>query len=394
MFSALTMPPPDKILSLIPIFRQDTRAGKIDLGVGVYRDASGNTPILRAVSEAEKRIHSGQTTKAYVGPAGDPVYCELMTRLVFGDDAPFERIRAIQTPGGAGALTVLAGLVAIARPGATVHVPDPTWVNHISILEDNGLKVVTYPYLNLETRLADFEAIVAHLSTATPGDVILLHGCCHNPTGADLDAGQWQSIASIIAERGLLPLVDIAYQGFGDGLEEDAFAVRHLASVVPEMLVSSSCSKNFGIYRERTGTAFALAATAERADVTKAQMIVRARTGYSMPPDHGGAIVRTILADPELKADWQAELEEMRLNITALRRGLADAFGQRTQSADYDFLSSNKGMFSLLAVTPAQAVRLREEFAIYIVEDGRINVAGLRIDQIDLLAEAVLSLRP
>jgi aromatic-amino-acid transaminase len=393
MFDDLTMPPADKILSLMPIFRQDGRSNKIDLGVGVYRDASGTTPIPRAVREAEKRIHTAQTTKAYVDPAGDPVFCDLIGRLVFGEAAPWERIRGIQTPGGAGALTVLAGLIYLARPGAAVHVPDPTWVNHVSILEDNRLRVVTYPYLDSRTGEVDFDALLDHFSRAERGDIVLLHGCCHNPTGADPSRSQWQALAEIIAERGLVPLVDIAYQGFGEGLEDDAFVVRLLAGMVPEMLVSSSCSKNFGIYRERTGAAFILAANADRADAAKAQLTVRARVVYSMPPDHGSAIVRTVLEDPALAADWRAELDDMRSSILSLRQGLAASFRRFTNGSDYDFLAKNKGMFSLIGLTPREAVMLRERHAIYIVEDGRINVAGLQASQIDTFAEAVLAVR-
>jgi len=393
MFDDLTMPPADKILSLMPIFRRDDRANKIDLGVGVYRDASGTTPIPRAVREAENRIHSAQTTKAYVGPAGDPVFCDLVGKLVFGEEAPWDRIRGIQTPGGAGALTVLAGLISVARPGAAVHVPDPTWVNHVSILEDNGLRVVTYPYLDTATGEVNFDALLDHVSRSQRGDVVLLHGCCHNPTGADPSPSQWLALAEVIAERGLVPLVDIAYQGFGDGLDEDAFVVRLLAGMVPEMLVSSSCSKNFGIYRERTGAAFILAANADQADIAKAQLIVRARTAYSMPPDHGAAIVRTVLEDPTLAADWRAELDGMRSNILSLRQGLAASFRRFTNGGDYDFLARNKGMFSLIGVTPQEAVMLRERYAIYMVEDGRINIAGLRASQIDAFGEAVLAVR-
>ena len=394
MFANLTMPPPDKILSLIPIYRQDTRAHKIDLGIGVYRDASGNTPIFRAVREAERRILELQDTKAYVGPAGDAVYCELITRLVFGETAPFDRLRAIQTPGGAGALTILAGLIAGARPDATIHVPDPTWVNHVAIFRAHGLDVVTYRYLDPDTGLVDFDAVSRHLSTVPRGDVILLHGCCHNPTGADLDHAQWRAVAEIVERRGLIPMIDIAYQGFGDGLQEDAFAVRLLASAVPEMLVASSCSKNFGIYRERTGTAFVLAASPAEADTARAQMVVGARNGYSMPPDHGSAIVRTVLEDTLLAQDWRAELETMRLNISSIRNALSSAFRRTTNDARFDFLAQNKGMFSRLKVTPQDALRLREEFAIYLVEDGRINVAGLRSDQIDYFVDAVRAVSP
>lgn len=391
MLDTLTMPPPDKILALMPIFRQDNRPQKLDLGVGVYRDSSGITPVLRAVREAETRILQGQTTKAYIGPAGDAAFCDLMTKLVFADEAPADRIRAIQTPGGAGALTVLCGLIAKASPNATLLVPDPTWVNHLSIIEDYGLAVKRWRYLDAGTGDVDFEALKQAVLAAKAGDIILLHGCCHNPTGTDLTQAQWVELGGLLVEKGVVPFIDLAYQGFGDGLDEDAFGVRHLASIVPEMLVASSCSKNFGIYRERTGVAFVLAQTPEQAEIAKAQMVVRARIAYSMPPDHGSRIVSTILQDAELAADWRAELEEMRNSILGLRQALAKAFQLRTQSNRYDFLIANKGMFSRLGVTPEQVERLRTEFAVYMVEDSRINIAGLRHEQINGFVEAVVA---
>ena len=391
MFASLTVPPPDRILSLIPLFKADTRPEKIDLGVGVYRDASGRTPILRAVAEAERRLLAGETTKAYVGPAGDPVFCDLMTDIVFGSAAPRDRLRAIQTPGGAGALTVIAGLTALARPGATVHVPEPTWVNHVSILNDAGLRIVSYPYLDAERGVADVARLLAHLRQAAPGDVVLLHGACHNPSGADLSPDDWRHVAEIVLARELVPFVDLAYQGFGDGLDADAFGVRLLAATVPTLLVAASCSKNFGIYRDRAGLAFVLAPTPDIADAAKAQMVVRARVGYSMPPDHGSAIVRTVLSDPALAADWRAELEEMRTGVVGLRHALADTFRQLRNDDRYDFLRQAKGMFSLLGTTVEQSIRLRDEHAIYIVEDGRMNIAGLRLDQVETFCKAVLA---
>lgn len=389
MFHSLSMPEPDKILALMPIFRRDERPNKIDLGVGVYRDASGITPVFRAVTEAESRILAEQTTKTYVGPAGDQLFCELMTKLVFSDNGPLERISAIQTPGGAGALTVLCGLIAKTALNATVLVPDPSWVNHLSILEDFGLTAQRWSYLDKATGAADFEAMRRAVLSARAGDVILLHGCCHNPSGADLTREQWRDLGSLLVETGVVPFVDLAYQGFGDGLEDDAFGVRHLAATVPNMLVASSCSKNFGIYRERTGVAFVMGRTQELSKIAQANMVVRARIGYSMPPDHGARIVSTILQDDNLASDWRRELEEMRSTIVGLRQALAQAFRLRSQSERYDFLIGNKGMFSQLAVMPQQVERLRSEFAIYMVEDGRINIAGLHPDKIAHFVDAV-----
>jgi aromatic-amino-acid transaminase len=390
MFESLAVPPPDRILSLIPLFRADARPEKIDLGVGVYRDASGRTPIMRAVAEAERRLLASETTKAYVGPAGDAAFCDLMTEVVFGADAPRDRLRAIQTPGGAAALTLLAGVTALARPGATVHVPEPTWVNHVAILNDFGLKLAFYPYLDAERGVADVPRLLAHLQQAAPSDVVLLHGACHNPSGADLSLDDWRAVAEIVAARRLVPFVDLAYQGFGDGLDEDAFGVRLLAAAVPTLIVAASCSKNFGIYRERTGLAFVLAPTPAIAEAVKAQMVVRARVGYSMPPDHGSAIVRTVLSDPALRSDWRTELEEMRAGVADLRHALADTFQRLRNDDRFGFLRQAKGMFSLLGTSVAQAARLREDHAIYIVEDGRINIAGLRLDQVETFCRAVI----
>ncbi|MDC7784361.1 aspartate/tyrosine/aromatic aminotransferase [Rhodoplanes sp. TEM] len=389
MFETLAAAPPDPILSLIGLFRDDPRPGKIDLGIGVYRDAAGHTPILRTVREAERRLYESETTKTYVGPAGDPAFCAAVAGLVFGEAHPGDRLRAVQTPGGAGALRVLAGLIARSRPGVTVWVPDPTWVNHISILADAGLPVRPHPYFDPATGGVRVDAMLDALRGAAPGDVVLLHGCCHNPTGASLTAADWDAVCDVITSRNLFPFVDLAYQGFGDGLEEDAYAVRLFARRLPEMVVAVSCSKNFGIYRERTGAAFVLATDAARAAVAHSQLVVVARITYSMPPDHGGAIVRIILADPSLTADWKAELAAMRGYVVGHREALAEAFRRRTNTDRFDFLTTHRGMFSLLGTTPEQAARLRAEHAVYIVADGRINLAGLRDDQIEPFVAAV-----
>lgn len=391
MFENLQAPAPDKILSLISAHAQDPRPGKIDLGVGVYRDETGATPILDSVHEAEERLLASQTTKSYFGMAGDPAYCRIVVPLVFGDAAPLERIRALQTPGGSGALAILMGFAA--KLTKKIHIPSPSWGNHAAIAKHSGLEIANYPYFNAETGRVDFAAMKAGLEKAEAGDLILLHGCCHNPTGADLSQDEWREIASLLLERKLLALVDIAYQGLGDGLDEDAWAVRYLASQLPEMLVASSCSKNFGIYRERTGTAFVVGKTAEQSDVAAALLMSEARTSYSMPPDHGAAVVRIILEDADLKARWQAELETMRARIANLRKGLSEAFRRRTNSNAYDFLMEGRGMFSLIGVTPEQAQRLRQEFGVYLVDDGRINVAGLKENQIETFVEAVVAVK-
>lgn len=391
MFEKLKAPPPDKILSLISAYAGDPRPSKIDLGVGVYRDETGATPVLETVREAERRLLATQKTKSYLGIGGDPAFGRIIVPLVFGDAAPEGRIRALQTPGGSGALAILLGFAA--RLTKRIHIPDPSWGNHAAIARHAGLEILRYPYFDAATGGVNFPAMKAALEKAAAGDLVLLHGCCHNPTGADLTREQWREIGDLILERKLLALVDIAYQGFGDGLEEDAWAVRHLAGRLPELLVASSCSKNFGIYRDRTGAAFVIGRTPEEAAVAEAQLAAEARTGYSMPPDHGAAVVRIILEDPDLYARWRVELETMRRRIADLRRALAEAFRRRTNSSAYDFLTESRGMFSLIGVSEAQALRLREEFGVYLVDDGRINVAGLKEDQIDAFVEAVVAVK-
>lgn len=391
MFEKLQAPPPDKILSLMAAYAGDPRPQKIDLGVGVYRDETGATPVLESVREAEARLLASQKTKSYFGMGGDPAFCRAIVPLVFGPRAPEGRIRALQTPGGSGALAILMGFAA--RLTKRIHIPEPSWGNHAAIARDAGLEILRYPYFDAATGKVDYSTMKAALAKAEAGDLVLLHGCCHNPTGADLSQAEWSDLAVLLAERNLLPLVDIAYQGFGEGLEEDAWAVRYLAERLPEMLVASSCSKNFGIYRDRTGAAFVVGRTAEEAAVAEAQVAMRARTSYSMPPDHGAAVVRIILEDAELYARWRGELETMRQRIAGLRRALSDSFRRRTNSNAYDFLTESRGMFSLIGVTEAEARRLREEFGVYLVDDGRINIAGLKEDRIDDFVEAVVAVK-
>jgi aspartate/tyrosine/aromatic aminotransferase len=389
MFETLETPPPDKILALSAAFRADPRPGKLDLGVGVYRDAEGRTGVMRAVKAAETRLLAAQDTKTYLGPAGDEGFGAAMTGLVFGAAAPLDRLRAAQAPGGTGALRLLADLIARARPGATVWLSDPTWPNHAGVMRGAGLKPRTYPYFDAASGAVDFEAMRAALSGAAAGDVVVLHGCCHNPTGANLTADQWREIAALALSRGFVPFVDLAYQGFGDGLEADAEGTRILAAAVPEMLVAASCSKNFAIYRERVGCAMVLSATPAVAAVTLEQMKAAARVLWSMPPDHGAAVVRMVLEDKALRADWEAELEAMRLRMLDLRAALAEALRARTNSGAFDFVARHRGMFSLLGLTPAQVERLRAEHGVYAVGDSRINVAGLTPAGIAKLVEAV-----
>jgi aromatic-amino-acid transaminase len=391
MFETLTAAPPDKIIALMGQFREDPRPGKIDLGVGVYKDAKGGTPIMAAVREAEKLLYERQSTKTYVGMAGDTLFNAAMIGLVFGEDADRARIRAAQAPGGSGALRILAELIARAKPGATVWLSDPTWPNHVPLIRAAGVTTKEYPYFDAATGTVRFDAMMEALKKAAPGDVVLLHGCCHNPTGANLDHAQWEAVADILVSRGLFPFVDLAYQGFGDGLEEDAYGVRLLASRVPEMAVAASCSKNFAVYRDRVGTAFILGKGSAEADIAYSQLLSVARGMYSMPPDHAAAAIRIILEDKGLTASWKEELESMRQRMVSLREGFADALRRQSNSDRFDFIARHRGMFSRIGATPAQVERLRAEHGVYMVGDSRINVAGLPEDRLDTLAASIIS---
>jgi len=391
MFETLTAAPPDKIIALMGQFREDPRPGKIDLGVGVYKDAKGGTPIMAAVRTAEKLLYERQSTKTYVGMAGDMLFNAAMIGLVFGKDADRARIRAAQAPGGSGALRILAELIARAKPGATVWLSDPTWPNHVPLIRAAGVTTRDYPYFDATTGMVRFDAMMDALKKATPGDIVLLHGCCHNPTGANLDHGQWEAVADLLVSRGLFPFVDLAYQGFGDGLEEDAFGVRLLASRVPEMAVAASCSKNFAVYRDRVGTAFLLGKGSAEADIAYSQLLSVARGMYSMPPDHAAAAIRIILEDKDLTASWKEELETMRRRMVSLREGFADALRRQSNSDRFDFIARHRGMFSRIGATPAQVEKLRAEHGVYMVGDSRINVAGLPEDRLDTLAASIIS---
>ncbi len=391
MFETLKAAPGDKILALMSAYRADPRTDKLDLGVGVYKDRTGATPVMRAVREAEKRLLAEQKTKTYLGLAGDTQFNAAMAKLVFGEAADFSRIRAAQAPGGSGALRLVAELLKRAKPGATVWVSDPTWPNHIPMMREAGLQTRDYPYFDAATGAVRFEAMREALAGAAAGDVVLLHGCCHNPTGANLDAAQWRALADLAVERGLLPFVDIAYQGFGEGLDADAEGLRILAARVPELVVAASCSKNFAVYRDRVGAAMVMGRTGAEADVALSQMLSAGRTLYSMPPDHGAAAVRLVLEDAALRADWQAELEEMRQRMFGLRVAFTEALRRQSNSDRFDFIAGHRGMFSRLGLSEAEVERLRAEHGVYMVADSRINVAGLPEAGLDRLAKAIVS---
>lgn len=390
MLGSLKPQPADKILALMGEFRADPRKDKIDLGVGVYRNAEGVTPIMRAVKAAEKLLWESETTKTYTGLAGDPAFNAAMADLVLGEAAGAERIASVATPGGTGACRQAFELIRMAAPAATVWVSDPTWPNHLSMLRHLGVPMRPYRYFDADSRAVDFAAMMADLAQVRAGDVVLLHGCCHNPTGANLTLPEWQAVAELMERTGAIPMIDIAYQGFGDGLEEDAAGLRLLAARLPEMLIAASCSKNFGIYRERTGALIALCDPAPR-EVVQGTLAHLNRQNYSFPPDHGARLVTIILGDPALRADWQAELEEVRLGMLALRRQLAEALQEAAGSDRFGFIAQHRGMFSRLGATPEQVERLKREHGIYLVGDSRLNIAGLNARTVPILARAVVA---
>lgn len=389
MLSSLQPQTPDSILKLIEEFKADTRQGKIDLGVGVYKDPQGVTPVMRAVKAAERRIWETQTTKAYTGLAGEPEYRNAMAQMVL-KDVPADRLASLATVGGTGAIRQALELARLANPGLTVHVSNPTWPNHLSIMKFMGLSFIEYRYFDGATRGVDFEGLREDIGRAGRGDIVLLHGCCHNPTGANLTMEQWSEVAAILDRSGAIPLIDLAYQGFGDGLEEDAAATRMMAGRLPEVLIAASCSKNFGIYRERTGILFALAQDTAARDLAQGSMAFLNRQNYSFPPDHGARIVSTILTDDALRADWAAELEEVRNTMLGLRAQLASELRDLSGSDRFDFIGNHRGMFSRLGATPEQVQRLKSDAAIYMVGDSRLNIAGLNRHTVPVLARAII----
>ena len=395
MFENLQALPPDPILALTPAFRADPNPRKIDLGAGVYKDEQGNTPVMRAVKQAESELLAGQRSKAYVGPAGDRGFNEAMASLAFGDEllaSLGERRVSLQTPGGCGGLRLAAEFLAQANPDATVWLSDPTWPNHRPLLGAARLGMESYPYYDFGSHSVRFDAMLDRLSAAAAGDVLLLHGCCHNPCGADLAAEQWRAVRDLALDKGLVVLIDMAYQGLGDGLEQDVAGVRMLAESLPELLLVSSCSKNFGLYRERTGALSAICASASVAKAAASRLAATARANWSMPPDHGAAVVRTIMENPALRADWETELAEVRGRINGLRTSLAQALREAGLSRDFGFIEREKGMFSFLGVTPEQAEILVSRYSIYLVKSGRINIAGINRANIGYLADSLAKL--
>lgn len=389
MFEQLKTLPQDPILGLMKTFRKDTRSNKVDLGVGVYRDEAGNTPIMAAVQQAQQRLLETETTKAYIGPAGAEGFNQLIGQLLLGGNHPAlkdGRVNVVQTPGGCGALRMAAEFLKLCKPDTTVWVSTPTWANHIPLLGGANLNIREYPYLDKATLSVEFDAMMACLEQAEAGDVVLLHGCCHNPSGADLDADQWAAITDLVERKGLLPFIDIAYQGLGENLDQDAQGVRLMAERLPEVIVASSCSKNFGLYRERTGALMLISANAQQGQAATSQLLSAIRSHYSMPPSHGAAVVEMILDTPELMQAWQSELEAMCVRILDLRAALSQALAP---AGDFSFIERQRGMFSFLGITPQQVQILREEFGIYMLDSSRINIAGLSADTLPLVSEAM-----
>lgn len=395
MFEALSPLPPDAILGLMSAFREDPRSAKIDLGVGVYKDEGGNTPVLESVKLAEARLLEHEDTKAYIGPAGDEGYNQRVARLILSDDlsgVSSDRVSVVQTPGGCGALRAAAELLVRCSDEATLWVPDPTWANHVPLLGDAGLTIREYPYFDATTSSVRFDEMAACLGQLGRSDIVLLHGCCHNPCGADLDRQQWDAVVELAGRTGFTPFVDLAYQGFGDGLDEDAYGVRQLAAHATELIIASSCSKTFGLYRERTGAVVVLSETAKHAAAVKSQLLSIIRGIYSMPPAHGAAIVDQILSDTELAALWTRELAAMRDRINSLRTLLVSRFREKGAGNRFDFIARQRGMFSFLGIDERQVSLLRERHGIYMVGSGRINVAGVSTGNIDHFCDSVLEI--
>ncbi len=391
MFETLQKATLDKIFVLMAEYAADPREGKIDLGVGVYKDDRNITPVMSAVRKAEQKMLDSATTKTYKGVVGNKEFSAAIVDLAIGTAVDHARIRCVNGNGGTGALMILMHVLGRARPGGRIFISDPTWPNHIPLAENAGLAVNYYPYFDPKSRAVDFEAMLETLQGLGPNDIVLLHGCCHNPTGANLTPDQWDAVAQSLQHTGAFPLVDLAYLGFGDGLEADAYGVRKIVSSVPESMVAFSASKNFGLYRERAGVAIAIAQDGATADVVSSQMQNVIRGTISQTPDHGAEIVRLILEDKALRAEWEAELTEMRERMNRLRVKLAAAIRQKSNSKDFDFIAEHSGMFSLLGLPADVVQKLKTEDAVYMINDSRINVAGIPEDRVDELADKLLA---
>lgn len=392
MFEHLNAVPPDPILGIIAAHAADTNPKKIDLGIGVYKDEKGDTPILKSVKQAEQILDSTETSKTYLGPPGVKGFNSAMTELIFGKDSDVlkqDRVRTVQTPGGTGALRVAADLIKEAMPDATVWASDPTWANHYAIYPAAGLKLESYPYFDAETSSLRFDDMMTALQERSPGDVVLFHACCHNPCGVTPNPEQWEAISELAAERGFLPMIDMAYMGFERGIEEDTLAVRLFAEKCPEVLLASSCSKNFAVYRERVGAVSVVCETSQKAADVLTVINSVTRKNYSMPPTHGTGIVDIILHSDELTGLWRDEVTGMRNRINGLRKTLVDKISAAGIEQDFSFLQRQSGMFSFLGLSVDQVRRLREEFSIYTVDSARVNIASFNEGNMDYFVDAL-----
>lgn len=392
MFENLLPAPPDAILGLTAAYKSDQNPNKVNLGVGIYKDASGHTPVLDSVKQAEERLLTNEDTKTYLPIDGQPAYAAAARSMLFGDAHEIvtnNRAVTAQTPGGTGALRVAADFVATQLPNATVWLSDPTWPNHPNIFQAAGVKTATYPYFDAATNGVAFTQMLEAVHKIPTGDVLLLHGCCHNPTGVDLTQEQWRQIADIVKERSLLPLIDFAYQGFANGLTEDAAGLRAIADATSELMVANSYSKNFGLYNERIGALTLVASTEDAAQSALTHIKKCIRANYSNPPAHGGAVVSTILGDAALSSQWESELTEMRDRINSMRHLFVETLNEQGVDQDFSYITRQRGMFSYSGLTPEQVQKLRDDYAIYIVGSGRINVAGMTTDNMDYLCKAI-----
>ena len=390
MLEQLQQQPPDKILALMQTFKEDPRANKLDLGIGVYKNENGQTPIINAVKKAEKILWEQETTKSYTKPTGDSDFQTVMKELIFSDCVSENIISTAHTPGGTGAIRQAFELIRLASPNSKIWISNPTWPNHISILKFLNIPYSEYVYFDKKTCELNFDGMMESLKNTKPGDIILLHGCCHNPTGANLNNDQWKELQQFLCDNQLVPLIDLAYQGFGDGLDEDAYGVRLLAKKCKEVILAASCSKNFGIYRERTGILFTISENEKIKNISSNTLAFLNRQNFSFPPDHGGKLVTLILKNEELKSSWIKELNEMRLNMLDIRKSLAEELRKKSQSNRFDFLETHRGMFSLLGATKDQVLSMREKHAIYMIEDSRVNIAGLNKKRLSKLAGAII----
>jgi aromatic-amino-acid transaminase len=387
MFAELPQQPADTLLSLIKLHNADERDAKIDLGVGVYRNENGQTPVFGAVKLAEQRLVDTQSSKSYLGPEGDVQFVASIATLALADAVSHDRLAGLQTPGGTGALRLALELYVKNAPEGTIWVGTPTWPVHMSMLKSLGAKIACFDYYDIASQQRIPDANLQAIAKARPGDLILLQGCCHNPTGCNPDLAEWQALATACEAAGVIPLVDLAYHGLGEGLDDDAAGVRLMAKQLPEMLIAYSCDKNFGLYRDRVGAVFALCQNVADSDLVKSNFAVLARNNWSMPPDHGGAVVSMILRDPELRENWQSELQGMQERLRRLRVQIA-AY-EKVGSVDLRFLAQQTGMFAMLPLAPDAIVRLREKHAVYMVGNGRINVAGLLEQDVDRFVSAL-----